>query len=306
LPQRRPTKAFTLRDALSKEDRALRNALELLADLSLVISDGIPSRLGVGKSRNVYGEEQKKLDVWANDLLVTKLLKSGLVREVGSEELDQLRSAKRGEFTATIDPIDGSSNIESNNPLGTIVGLYREPLPAKGRELVCSMYFMYGPYISLTLALPNGVHSFVAAGTGKAANRFISNGESIHLPEPGQVYGIGGLKNKWTPRVKQFVDILERHGLKLRYSGSFTGDVNQIVHYGGIFAYPELTDAPNGKLRLLFECNPVAYIVEKAGGLGSTGSIRVLDVEPTAIAQRTPIYVGNAGLIKELENLPRP
>ena len=306
MPQGRPTKAFTLHAALAEEDRTLRGVLELLADLSLAISDGIPSRLGVGKGRNVYGEEQKKLDVWANDLLVTKLLKSGLIRQVGSEELDEPRSAKRGEFTITIDPVDGSSNIETDNPLGTIVGLYREPLPAKGRDLVCSMYFNYGPYIALILALPNGVHSFVAAGAGKGATRFISNGETIHLPEPGQVYGIGGLKNKWTTRVKAFVDTLEQRGLKLRYSGSFTGDVNQIVHYGGVFAYPELTDAPNGKLRLQFESNPVAYIVEKAGGLGSTGSGRILDVEPTAISQRIPTYVGNADLIKDLENLPRP
>jgi fructose-1,6-bisphosphatase I len=306
LPQGRPTKAFTLRDALAKEDTTLSKTVELLADLSLVISNGIPSRLGVSKGKNVYGEEQKKLDVWANDLLVTKLLKSGLVKEVGSEELDQPRSAKRGELTATIDPIDGSSNVESDNPLGTIVGLYRKPLPAKGRDLLCSMYFNYGPYIALILALPDGVHSFVAAGTGKGSNRFVSTGETIHLPEPGQVYGIGGLKNKWTPRVKGFVETLEQRGLKLRYSGSFTGDVNQIVHYGGVFAYPELTDAPNGKLRLQFESNPVAYIIEKAGGLGSTGSGRILDVEPTAISQRTPTYIGNEDLIKELENLPRP
>jgi fructose-1,6-bisphosphatase I len=305
LPEGRPTKAFTLREALNQEDRGLRNVVELLANLSLTISAGIPRRLGVGKTRNVYGEEQKKLDIWANDLFVTKLLKSGLVRQVGSEELEEPRSAKRGELTVTIDPIDGSSNVESDNPLGTIVGLYRENLPAKGKDLACSMYFMYGPYIALILALPNGVQSFVAAGTGTAPNRFVSNGEILRLPEPGQVYGIGGLKNKWTPRVKGFVDTLEQRGLKLRYSGSFTGDVNQIVHYGGIFAYPELTDAPNGKLRLQFEANPVAYIMEKAGGSGSTGSGRILDVEPTSNSQRVPTYVGNASIIKELENLPR-
>jgi len=158
---------LTLREALSGEDQALRKTLELLAELSLVISKSIPNRLGVGKSRNVYGETQKKLDVWANDLTVGKLLKSGLVRQVGSEELDAPLSAKHGEFTVTIDPIDGSSNIDSDNPLGTIVGIYRDPLPARGRDLVCSLYFMYGPYVALVIALPGGVRSFVAAGRGE-------------------------------------------------------------------------------------------------------------------------------------------
>jgi len=281
----------------------LRKVLELLADLSLVISRGIPRRLGVGQSRNIYGETQEKLDIWANDLLITRLLKSELIREVGSEELEEPRSAKHGEFTATIDPIDGSSNVKSNNPLGTIVGLYRESLPARGRDLICSLYFMYGPYVTLVLALPNGVHKFVAAGSGTASNRFISNGEIVRLPEHGDVFGVGGLKNKWTPRVKEFVESLEGRGLKLRYSGSFTGDVNQIIHYGGFFAYPELTDAPNGKLRLQFESNPVGFIVEKAGGLASTGHGRILDLEPTSVTQRVPTYLGNADLVTEFENL---
>ena len=303
MPRRGPSAALTLHEALSEEDLALRKTLELLADLSLVISKGIPSRLGAHGGLNIYGEKQKKLDVWANDLIITKLLKSGLVRQVGSEELDEPRSGKHGEFTATIDPIDGSSNVDTNNPLGTIVGLYREPLPARGRDLVCSMYFMYGPYVALILALPSGVRSFVAVGTGKASSHFISNGGIVHLPEKAEVYGVGGLKSKWMPRVKQFVETMELRGMKLRYCGSFTGDVNQVIHYGGFFAYPELTDAPNGKLRLQFESNPVAFIIEKAGGLASTGHTRILDLEPTAISQRVPTYLGNTDLVTEFETL---
>jgi fructose-1,6-bisphosphatase I len=138
---------------------------------------------------------------------------------------------------------------------------------------------MYGPYVTLVLALPTGVRKFVAAGSGKASVRFISNGEIVRLPEHGDVFGVGGLKSKWTPRVKEFVESLESRSLKLRYSGSFTGDVNQIIHYGGFFAYPELTDAPNGKLRLQF------------------------DLEPTSVTQRVPTYLGNADLVTEFESL---
>lgn len=301
-----PPKPLTLCEALKGEDRGIGKTVELLADLSLIISNGIPRRLGVGKSRNIYGETQEKLDIWANDLIIRRLLKSELIRSVASEELEEPRSVKHGEFTATIDPIDGSSNVKSNNPLGTIVGLYQKSLPARGRDLLCSMYFMYGPYVTLILALPNGVRKFVAAGSGKASVRFISSGETIRLPEHGDVYGVGGLKSKWTPRVKEFVDSLENRSLKLRYSGSFTGDVNQIIHYGGFFAYPELTDAPNGKLRLQFESNPVGFIVEKAGGLASTGHGRILDLEPSSITQRVPTYLGNADLVAEFENLKKP
>jgi len=103
--------------------------------------------------------------------------------------------------------------------------------------------------------------------------------------------------------VKKFVEGLESRGLKLRYSGSFTGDVNQVIHYGGVFAYPELTDAPKGKLRLQFEANPVGFIIEKAGGLASTGYERILDIQPTEISQRVPVYLGNSDLIKEFDAL---
>jgi fructose-1,6-bisphosphatase I len=109
------------------------------------------------------------------------------------------------------------------------------------------------------------------------------------------------LKQKWTPNVQNFVQSLERQGLKLRYGGSFVGDFNQVLSYGGVFAYPELVDAPKGKFRLQFESNPIAFIAERAGGRGSTGRIPILDVEPTSIDERVPTYVGNADLISELE-----
>jgi len=294
----------TLEDALKNEDRKLRKLVSVLAELSLVIARQIPRKLGLAQTSNLYGERQEVLDVWTNNLIARRLLKSGLVRQVASEELKQPLSARHGEFTAAFDPIDGSSNIESNNVLGTIVGIYHDKtLPAKGRDLLCSMYFMYGPYLELVLALEHEVRLFVAKGIGKAPERFVSNGKVLHLPEKPELYGIGGLRIKWTSRVRSFVELLEERGLKLRYSGSFTGDVNQVITKGGFFSYPELIDAPNGKFRLQFESNPMAFIVEKAGGRATNGTQRILDVEPSDITQRVPTYLGNAVLVAEFENL---
>ena len=292
----------SLAEILQKEDRSLRKLILLLANLSLSIAAEIPKTLGGTSRLNVYGDKQQEMDVWSNDLLTKKLAESHLVKQIASEEIEQPLTLKQGEFSITLDPLDGSSNIKSNNLMGTIVGIYRETsLPAKGREQVAAGYFLYGPYTQAVLALEGGVYIFVASGKTSVSNRYLTNGVPHKLPEKGTVYGIGGLKQKWTPRVQQFVQSLENRGLKLRYGGSFVGDFNQVLYYGGVFAYPELVDAPKGKLRLQFESNPVAFITEKLGGKGSTGTASILDVEPTSIDQRVPTYVGNADLINELE-----
>ena len=303
-PASRP--AITLREAIGSEDPNLRQVVAILAELSVVISSEIPNHFGLSQTYNVYGEKQEKLDIWANDLISQRLLRSGFVRQVASEELDRPLSASAGEFTAVFDPIDGSSNLESNNVFGTIVGVYRdESLPAKGRNLICSMYFMYGPCLELILALKEGVRLFVDRGRGKAGDRFVSDGALLRLPEKPEVYGVGGLRSKWIDKVRVFVEKLESRGLKLRYGGSSTGDVNQILTKGGFFAYPELVDAPNGKFRLQFESNPMAFIVEGVGGRASTGSGNILDVEPSDITQRIPTYLGNSDLVAEFEHLMR-
>ncbi len=294
----------SLVEVLRKEDRSLRRLILLLADLSFSIAAEIPKTLGGTTRLNVYGEKQQEIDVWTNDLLTKKLAKSHLVKQIASEEIEQPVIFKQGEFSITLDPLDGSSNIKSNNLMGTIVGIYRATsLPAKGRKQVAAMYFLYGPYTQAVLALNDGVYIFVASGKTSASSRYFSNGVPHRLPEKGSVYGFGGLKQKWTPKVQEFVQSLETRGLKLRYGGSFVGDFNQVLYYGGVFAYPQLVDAPTGKLRLQFESNPVAFITEKVGGKGSTGTASILDVEPTSIDQRVPTYVGNIDLINELEQL---
>ena len=295
-------KTQTLKEVIGTEERSLYKLISLIADLSTLVRDMIPKELGFASSVNPYGEKQLQVDVQSNDLFTKKLLKSGLVNKIASEEMENVAEAKVGEYSIVLDPLDGSSNLKSNNLLGTIVGVYREmPLPAKGRDLQAAMYFLYGPYHQLVLALQDGVHSFAALGKGTQGAKFVSDGLARKLPKPPTVYGIGGLREKWTPKVREFVESLEKRKLSLRYGGSFVGDYNQVLARGGFFAYPELTDAPEGKYRLQFESNPVGFITEKAGGRASTGTKNILDVEPTSIVQRVPTYLGDQDLIREFE-----
>ena len=280
--------------------------MSLLAGLSLQIVAEIPKALGTTEGVNIYGERQTEIDVWANELLTKKLIKSGLVNQVASEELEEPIEGSHGEYSVVLDPLDGSSNLRSNNLMGTIVGIYHDTkLPAKGRNLLSSLYFLYGPYVEAVLALPEGVFILIAAGKGTGSERFLSSGEPHRLPEKGSVYGIGGLREKWVPEVREFADRLDRRRMKLCYGGSFVGDYNQVLHNGGFFAYPALLDVPEGKYRLQFESNPVGFITEKAGGKASTGRANVLDVEPIAIAQRVPTYLGNKDLVREFEDITR-
>ncbi len=264
----------------------------------------IPRALGTTEGVNVYGERQTELDVWSNELLTKKLIKSGLVSQVASEEMEEPILSSRGEYSVVLDPLDGSSNIKTDNLVGTIVGIFHdEKLPAKGRNLLCSLYFLYGPYIQAALATRGGAFLSVAAGRGTGTERFLSTGEPHRLPAKGSVYGIGGSREKWTSEMREFAEKLEKRKMKLRYGGSFVGDYNQVFHNGGFFSYPALLDAPNGKYRLQFESNPIGFITEKAGGRASTGTQSILDLEPTDIAQRVPTYLGNKDLVTEFEDL---
>ena len=299
--------ARKLHELLESEDRSLSKLVYLLAELSLKISREIPRTLGMTEGMNVYGEQQAELDVWSNGLLTKRLLRSGLVREVASEEMDKVVKADQGEYSVAIDPLDGSSNIKTNNLVGTIIGIYHDkPLPAKGRNLLCALYFLYGPYLEAVVGIKNGVFFAAPAGRGLGASKFVSTGEPQRLPSKGSVYGIGGSRDKWTTRVRDFAERLEKKKLKFRYGGSFVGDYNQVLCSGGFFAYPELLDAPEGKYRLQFESNPIGFITERAGGRSSTGKGSILDVEPVSIAQRVPTYLGNRDLVSEFESLPDP
>ncbi len=278
-------------------DRDLSALLTRIAGLATGIRKELPVRRNPAATRNVYGEQQLELDVWMNDLFIDAFRSSKLVSHVASEEMGSVRELGRGRFSVVLDPLDGSSNVNSNNIFGTIFGVFDgKRIPARGAELFAAGYMIYGPATSLVYAAANGVHEFVRGG-GEHPDEFALNQEGIRLPPKGKLYGVGGHRERWIPEVKAFVGDLERELMNLRYGGSFVGDFNQILHYGGFFAYPAQVDKPAGKYRLHFESNPIAFIAEAAGGAGTTGRERLLDVAPTGIDQTVPTYVGNQDLV---------
>jgi fructose-1,6-bisphosphatase I len=246
---------------------------------------------------NVYGETQLVVDDWANQFIIEELKKTGLIKGLASEEeKDVVKMSEGGVFNISLDPLDGSSNIESNNLVGTIIGIYKKDFPTPGKNIIAAMYMLYGPVDTLVYATKDGVNEFLLTNDG-----FILTKEKIKLPEKGKLYSIGGLRKDWHPEFEEFVKELEMEGYKLRYGGSFVGDTNQILNYGGIFAYPALQNKPKGKLRLISESNPICFIVEQAGGSSTNGEKSILDIEYISMQERTPTYVGNKGLIEKLE-----
>ncbi|MCI4371750.1 MAG: fructose-1,6-bisphosphatase [Thermoplasmata archaeon] len=282
-------------------DRDLGRLLTKFAGLVTRIRRELPARRDPAATRNVYGEQQLELDVWMNDLYLSASRESKLVSHVASEEMGEVRDVGRGRFSVVLDPLDGSSNVKSNNIFGTIFGIFDgAKLPARGSELFAAGYLIYGPATTFVYATKHGVHEFVLRRS-RRTETFVLIEEGIRLPAKGKLYGVGGHRDKWIHPVKAFVTELEWELMNLRYGGSFVGDFNQILHYGGFFAYPAQTDKPAGKYRLQFESNPIAFIAEAAGGAGTTGTERILDVAPTGIAQTIPTYVGNRDLVDRFQ-----
>jgi fructose-1,6-bisphosphatase I len=287
----------TLAEHAAKADRDLARLLTAFAGLATRIRRELPIRRDPAATRNVYGEQQLELDVWMNDLFVEALGKSKLVSQVASEEMGAVKEVGRGRFSVVLDPLDGSSNVKSNNIFGTIFGIFDgKRLPAPGSDLFAAGYLIYGPATTFVYATEGSVQEFVQGGGGGPDEFFLIQ-EGLRLPSKGKLYGVGGHREKWIPEVKDFISEIERELLNLRYGGSFVGDFNQILHYGGFFAYPAQVDKLHGKYRLHFESNPIAFITEAAGGAGTTGKERILDVAATGIDQTVPTYVGNQDLI---------
>lgn len=278
-------------------DHDLALLLDRFAGLAGPIRRELPVRRDPAATRNVYGEQQLELDVWMNDRLVDELARSKVVAHVASEEMGEVKNVGSGRFSVVLDPLDGSSNVKSNNIFGTIFGIFdSKKLPARGSDLFAAGYLIYGPATTLVYAARSGVHEFVQGGGGRPEDFLLAH-ESLRFPAKGKLYGVGGHREKWIPEMKAFVGELERELMNLRYGGSFVGDFNQILHYGGFFAYPAQVDKPQGKYRLHFESSPIAFITEAAGGAGTTGSERILDVAPRSIDQTVPTYVGNRDLV---------
>ncbi len=277
------------------EREVVRDVLAVITRSADDIRRGLVGRRGKADGLNPSGDEQVEADVWADDLLAERIGAIDGVAAYASEERPALVDTGEGPFAVAVDPLDGSSNLKSNNTMGTIFGVYDEPLPAPGRSLVASGYVLYGP-----------ITTMVTARKGVATSYEISGGErtviaeDMTLPDDPTVYGFGGRVPAWPADFEAFAREIEDE-LKLRYGGAMIGDVNQVMTYGGIFAYPALTDSPRGKLRLQFEGSPIGYIVESAGGRSSDGARSLLDVEPTELHGRVPVHVGNEELIDRLE-----
>ena len=249
--------------------------------------------LGVAGTSNLYGEEQLALDVLSDRIIRKRLIHSGVVCNIASEEMENIYQAKAnagGLYSVAYDPLDGSSLVDVNLAVGTIVSIFQGPeLLQPGRNQVAAMYILYGPRVSLVYSAGNGVHEF----TMNHLMEFTLSRENITMMPSGNIYSPGGQRNKYLPGIEQYVQYLEAKGAKLRYSGGFVPDINQILMKGkGVFMYPMLQGLPNGKLRVLFELNPMAFLIENAGGAASDGTRRILDIHPEGLDQRAPVFIG--------------
>ena len=249
--------------------------------------------LGVAGTSNLYGEQQLTLYVLADIIMTKRLSHSGVVGNVLSEENDEIICMSKecnGLYSVAFDPLDGSSLVDVNLAVGTIVSIYEGcNLIQPGRKQVAAMYILYGPRTTLVYSTGEGVHEF---GMNQLMEYTLVS-EDVQIQPRATIYSPGGLRNRFTPAVENYVQELEKRGCKLRYSGGFVPDINQILIKGtGIFMYPHLNGHPNGKLRLSFELNPMAFLVEQAGGAASDGHGPILDRIPQGKDDRAPIFIG--------------
>lgn len=279
------------------KQQVIDKIFEEVANTAPHISSGLLHRREYVGNENPSNEKQMEADVWANEFLKEKITSINGVGQFASEEEQEITECGEG-LSVAIDPLDGSSNIPTNNLVGTIVGIYDEELPCKGQNLVSAFYIVYGPLITAMRTEKDEVNEYIIEKAKGDTVEIHKASENIKLPEP-RIYGFGGNKN-WTEEFRQFENEISQD-LKLRYGGAFVGDINQTLHYGGIFAYPHRTDAPEGKYRLLFEANPVSYIIKKAGGKSTNTEKSILKVEADELHQRTPFFAGNKEMINAVE-----
>jgi fructose-1,6-bisphosphatase I len=271
---------------------------ETVATVGSDIQSALGERRSYEEGHNPSGERQLAADVYADDLLGERLLALDSVAAYASEEQENvIESDDGGTYHVACDPLDGSSNLTSNNAMGTIVGVYDQPLPAPGDALVAAGYVLYGP-----------ITTMVTASEGEVTESLIEDGsrtvlsEDLTISEDPVTYGFGGRIPDWPPAFADYVADIEDDRLKLRYAGAMVADVNQVLTYGGIFGYPMVEDRPEGKLRLQFEGLPMAYIVETAGGASTDGSHSLLETTPARLHERSPVFLGNGSLVTRLED----
>lgn len=278
--------------------------------------------LGAHGRTNVQGEAQQKLDVVANDVFLRANEWGGLVAGMASEELDEPyrlpTEHPRGKYLLTFDPLDGSSNIDVNVSVGSIFSILRAPTPGAdataedflqpGTEQVCAGYAIYGPSTVLVLTVGRGVHMFTL---DPALGEFFLTRQDVRVPESTAEFAINGSNRRfWEPAVVRYVDecLAGRTGprekdFNTRWIASLVAETHRILTRGGVFLYPRDTKDPakEGRLRLLYEANPVALLVEQAGGRATTGRQRILEVAPTALHQRVGLVFGSREEVERIE-----
>ncbi|MBB1561036.1 MAG: class 1 fructose-bisphosphatase [Flavobacteriaceae bacterium] len=282
---------------------------------------GIADILGKAGNENVQGEEQMKLDVFANDIFIDALSHREIVCGIASEENEDFIEIKGNEnnahmnnYVVLIDPLDGSSNVDVNVSVGTIFSIYRRVTPAgtpvkiedflqKGVNQVAAGYVIYGSSTMLVYTTGNGVNGFTLDPS--VGTYFLSHPNMTYL-KTGKIYSVNeGNYAKFPQGVKEYIKYCqEEEGNRpytSRYIGSLVADFHRNMIKGGIYIYPSYAHAPNGKLRLLYECNPMAFLAEQAGAKATNGFQRILEIEPTSLHQRVPFFCGSVEMVEKAE-----
>jgi len=320
---------FTIRE-MRAFPKATGELSGLLRDIGLaakrinveVNKAGLVDILGDTGTMNVQGEEVKKLDEFANDEL-TGVLRHGIsCAGIASEELDDVvifddAISRNSKYICMYDPLDGSSNIDVNVSIGTIFSVYRRvtergtPVSTKdflqaGTRQVAAGYVIYGSSTIMVYATKRGVNGFTL---DQSIGEFCLSHPDIKCPEAGKIYSVNhGNFFNYSKEVQEYIDTCQKRNktnggpYTQRYIGSMVSDVHRNLIKGGIFLYPGSLEKPNGKLRLLYECNPLAYIVEKAGGKATDGHQRILEKVPSQLHERTPLFIGSVKMMEELED----
>lgn len=301
---------------------------KLLSNLSIaakVISlevnkAGLVDILGFTGNENVHGEEVRKLDIYAHEMLIKAMDHGGHLCVMASEEEEDIihipKHHRIGKYVLLFDPLDGSSNIDANISIGTIFSIYKRISPdgipgtledclQPGINQIAAGYVVYGSSTILVYTTGEGVHGFTL---DPSIGEFLLSHENICIPKKGKIYSINeGNYKYWHPGLKKYIKYLQEEDeaterpYSTRYIGSMVADIHRNLLYGGIFMYPADSRHPNGKLRLMYECNPMAMIVENAGGRATDGKQRILEIKPKSLHQRVPIFIGSEEDVKMVE-----
>lgn len=310
----------------SGELSSLLNAIRLAAKVvnHEVNKAGLVDIIGVAGDTNIQGEDQQKLDVYANDKFIQTLTKRNIVCGIASEEEDDFISINsqdknhQNKYVVLIDPLDGSSNIDVNVSVGTIFSIYRRVTPVgtpvklddflqKGISQVAAGYIVYGTSTMLVYTTGDGVNGFTL---NPAIGSFYLSHPDMQFPEDGSIYSVNeGNYFAFPQGIKDYIKYCQKdegdRPYTSRYIGSLVSDFHRNIIKGGIYMYPESTKNPRGKLRLLYECNPIAFLAEQAKGKSSDGFTRIMEVKPTELHQRVPFICGSKNMVEKAEEFMR-